>query len=748
MNKIEFVKVEFKNFLSYGNIWQSLHFHHGINIIQGIDVNTGRSNGSGKTSVLEPISFALFGQTIKTIKKADIPNRYNSTGCMVKLTLKIGDDQFVFHRGIKPNKFDVYKNDDKLAKLSSVKLFQSFIEEEILGIDFKTFKNLIHFSPNNTISIINAKKDQKRQFLESLFDLGIFSLLNKKSNEKLSNNKTSLLMMNKDIETNNTIIQSIRDDLRGFIIPNTKQYKIDLNLLKIKRDGLKEPKYDKADHQKCIATKEEHEKTKTALNDKLKIVNDDIIYTNAQLSNMDFSKIKEEHQKIKEKIDSFDVPKLESYKLVENDILITAQEKIKKSKNDIDVCIQEKSDVNADLTHQILEHERILKELNDISHSDRMTDKVECPNCKQKVDHKLISKWIIEKTKELNKLLKDKVYKINNNNLLLDGFNVKISELKKYQNENEQNLEDARNSLTNINNKMLEHDNLVKEWHNLPDIESLENKYNEDKVKIDKLIKDKKKLDWNIDMLDTEIELVQNSISTHEQINQEFILYTQKIDKLNIKIESLEKQIQEFDDIIKKQKVQYKNKKDEIDTLLNKNTINQKKIKGLQTVQDYLIYIKSSLGDDAIKQYAISSMIPYLNKRANYYLSESGIPYILKLDGWLDVTIIGLGAGEIPYGSLSGGEIKSIDMSIQLACNDLAELQSKSLLNISILDEILDTSLDDQGVMLLMGIISARQKLNNSCTYIITHRRELTDIEYDNIIDIVKEDGFSFIKEK
>ena len=69
-------------------------------------------------------------------------------------------------------------------------------------------------------------------------------------------------------------------------------------------------------------------------------------------------------------------------------------------------------------------------------------------------------------------------------------------------------------------------------------------------------------------------------------------------------------------------------------------------------------------------------------------------------------------------------------------------------MNISILDEILDTSLDDQGVVLLMNIISARQKLNNSCTYIITHRRELTDIENDNVIDIIKEDGFSTIKEK
>lgn len=747
MNKIEIVKVEFKNFLSYGNTWQTLHLHHGINIVQGIDVNTGRSNGSGKTSVLEPISFALFGQTIKSIKKSDIPNRYNTTGCMVKLTLKIGEDEFVFHRGIKPNKFDVYKNGDKLAKLSTVRLFQQFIEEEILGMSFNTFKNLIHFSPNNTISILNAKKEQKRRFLESLFDLGVFSELNKKSNEKLSANKTSILMMEKDIENNNVLIQTLTDDIEGSVTPDIKSYNMDLNTKKIKREGIERPEYDESMHtKKSLALSQEKDYLKSAQDD-LTEFNNQIISLTSSLPDTNFEEEREKQEEREKKIKAFNITHLFNHKVATETGILMIKEQIREARKDLDDLINQKTNISASLKQEKLEYERIDAEIKKLKNTDKMSNDVDCPLCKQKVNHDHVSKWYDDRIKELFGEADIIHHSSTNNELLSKGFDVKISEVKEKIQKFEKDLDNAQTIRTNTKDKIAEHDYLVKERDLSPDINKIEDKYNTDKAKIVRLEEDKKKEVWGIEMLETEIELLETSISVYEKQHQDVKSYEQKLTLLDNEIELLEKQIQEFEIIIKKQEDIILEKRDNITSLKKDNVLNLKKIKNLQILQDYLTYIKASLGDDNIKQYAISSMIPYLNKRANYYLSESGIPYILKIDGWLDVTIIGLGAGEIPYGSLSGGEVKSIDMSIQLACNDLAELQSKSLLNISILDEILDTSLDDQGVVLLMSVISARQKLNDSCTYIITHRRELTDIEYDNVIDIIKEDGFSTIKE-
>jgi len=186
MNKLIFNKIEFRNFLSFGNTWQTFEFHNGINLIQGHDTGTGKSNGSGKSSLVELLPFALFGQTIKDIKKDNIPNWYNQTKCETNLYFSINDDEYCFYRSIKPNKFTVKKNDEIIPQLSNVRDFQIKINDEVIGMDFKTFSNLVYFSPNNTISILNAKKEQKRKFLESLFDLGEYSEMLRLCNPKLN----------------------------------------------------------------------------------------------------------------------------------------------------------------------------------------------------------------------------------------------------------------------------------------------------------------------------------------------------------------------------------------------------------------------------------------------------------------------------------------------------------------------------------------------------------------------------------
>jgi DNA repair exonuclease SbcCD ATPase subunit len=116
------------------------------------------------------------------------------------------------------------------------------------------------------------------------------------------------------------------------------------------------------------------------------------------------------------------------------------------------------------------------------------------------------------------------------------------------------------------------------------------------------------------------------------------------------------------------------------------------------------------------------------------------------IDGWLNIDIKGFGVENVSYSSLSGGERKSIDMALQFACNDLASLQARSILNVRIYDEILDSSLDTQSLYPLLNIMRVKQQKMDSSIYVITHRNDITDLEFDNYINIEKTNGFSQIK--
>ena len=105
---IELEKIKWKNFISYGNKWSEVDLLPGINIVLGKDVDSNRSNGSGKSSYLETISFALYGKILKEVKKVDIVNWKNGKNCEVVLYFKRGNDNYIVERGIKPDIFNIY----------------------------------------------------------------------------------------------------------------------------------------------------------------------------------------------------------------------------------------------------------------------------------------------------------------------------------------------------------------------------------------------------------------------------------------------------------------------------------------------------------------------------------------------------------------------------------------------------------------------------------------------------------------
>ncbi len=748
MNSLHLIKVEFRNFLSYGEQWCTVDLDNGISIIQGADINTSRSNGSGKSSFLETIPFALYGKTIKDIKKSDIVNRYNVSGCEVKLTIGIDDDIFMFHRGIKPNIFKVYKNDDMIPQPSTTTLFQDEMEESIIGMDFKTFKNLIYYSPDNTISIIGAGKAEKRKFLESLFDLSVFSEMLKTTNNKLKTTGDIIDDLQNTVNSNTRMIDSHHNDINNTNLADIKKYKQSVNAIQMVLDALNDVEFD--------YSKELHSDVEKSL----KSLNGDLSDDTTSLAVLE-EKIKTLKETLSDtdKIDVIQSEKIEIDEQIVNlqdtlsesdEDFITQKKDIKKSiidnKNKLDDYKDNLRDKTTDIGVLTNTISNLKDKKKEYSNNNTLDGIDQCPQCKQDVDHGLLDDYFNDKINTLD-------IEIDKETLKLKGYQEDKKDINNCIDDIKGNIKTDKDKLISIigciddKNEIEDGIDILKtKLTNLPDIDQMK----KDHKKVDKDIKgvDKEISDikWKMEMTTTDIKNVEVDLQSHKDKKDIFDDHTTKVDKSTTDLQNAQDTLSEMTKVNKGIQDSLNKKKNEIKILTTENSDNTKTINLKNVLLDHLKYIKQSLQDDNIKQYAISSIVPYLNTRTNFYLSESGIPYVVDIDGWLNVTIKGLGVGEISYGSLSGGEAKSINMAVQFACADISENQSDMGMNFMLADEVIDSSLDDIGVALLMGVIRTRQKINDSDVFIITHRDELKDIDCDNTILVNKEDGFSSIE--
>jgi DNA repair protein SbcC/Rad50 len=203
--KLLFKSVKFKNFLSFGSKWQEIDFLNGINIITG-------KNGSGKSSCMETIPFALFGRTHKDIKKADLLNWKNRKALEVQLEFIKNDDTYRIIRSIKPDNFEVYRNDTLLEKLSHVKDYQAQLED-IIGTNFQVFCSLIHSNINSSMPIFSMSKPDKRKFIERIFGLSVYSDIVEKCNEKLQSVNNKLREMDMTVKNAYSIIEESKSHI-------------------------------------------------------------------------------------------------------------------------------------------------------------------------------------------------------------------------------------------------------------------------------------------------------------------------------------------------------------------------------------------------------------------------------------------------------------------------------------------------------------------------------------------------------
>ena len=751
MNNIFFEKVRFKNFLSFGNNWQEFVYNDGINLIQGFDEDTNKSNGAGKSSFIELIPFALYGKTFKNINKNDIVNWYNESGCEVNLYFSINNDKYAIVRGIKPNKFKIFKNDEELPRLSNVRDFQAKLEADILGFGFNTFKNLCYYSPNTTISIIEAKKEQKRKFLESLFDLSLYSGMMQETNNKLKDNNDKILLLQNDVTNTNTNISLLQKSISDRVIPDTIKYTSAITLLQKELADtellLDSICYDETAFSNIIDQKQ------------VLISEQNKILTNKAVKKAELQGLKTAVADAEKKIQSTIKEKGGVEKVISNLELSLSGQDIDDIDTKLDVSITSlneniklRENLFADITTletklQVLETKLTgqIDILNELNNTDRLKDKVDCPTCKQKVDHDTISSYIDTKSHQIQSVIDRYQDGIDKISCIIKEKKGEIVLYDKSIGELRPHVQLLKHDKKQYNDIVIEIENNKKILDTYLDITTLSEEIEANKAKITEYLDDFKQIlgyEDDITLKLTEIGVEYDDILKTKEKNDKLIT---KNNELTTLIVEKQQQLVDINDVINKIKVEHKKEEDRLVVLQTDLIKKLENISNTSNEIDHLEYLKLSLKDENIKQYAISSILPFLNKQTNYYLRASSFPYTVEIDGWLDVMIKGIGVQNVGYGSLSGGEKKAIDIAIQFAANDISMSQAKLNFNILLLDEILDTSLDTTSQLLVMDIVYKRQTTNNSSIYLISHKEEIKELSFDGNIGIKKHNGFSVI---
>lgn len=191
---IVFEHVRWKNFLSTGDIWTEIQLNRSANtLVIG-------ENGAGKSTVLDALCFVLFGKPFRKINKPQLVNSVNQKGMLVEVEFKIGKINYKITRGMKPNRFEIYVNDKMIDQTASTRDYQKYLEENILKLNFTSFTQIVILGSSTFVPFMQLPAQQRREIIEDLLDIKIFTAMNLLLKERLQSNKDELSELKYKIE--------------------------------------------------------------------------------------------------------------------------------------------------------------------------------------------------------------------------------------------------------------------------------------------------------------------------------------------------------------------------------------------------------------------------------------------------------------------------------------------------------------------------------------------------------------------
>ena len=190
---IVFKTLEWRNFLSTGNAANKIIFNKSPSTLV-----IGR-NGEGKSTLLDALTFSLFGKPFRNINKPQLINSINGKNCAVEITFDIGQNEYKVIRGMKPNVFEIWLNGSLINQDAAVKDYQNFLEQQILRLNYKTFTQVVILGSASFVPFMQLPPGQRREVIEDILDIGVFSTMNSILKERMNENKDQLVAIDNKI---------------------------------------------------------------------------------------------------------------------------------------------------------------------------------------------------------------------------------------------------------------------------------------------------------------------------------------------------------------------------------------------------------------------------------------------------------------------------------------------------------------------------------------------------------------------
>ena len=186
---ILFKTIKYKNLLSTGNQYTESDFtKNKTNLIVG-------TNGAGKSTVLDALCFSLFGKPFRRINKPQLINSVNEKDCKVEVEFSIGKSDWKVVRGIKPAIFEIWKNDAILDQSSAALDQQKWLEQNVLKMNYKSFTQIVILGSSNFVPFMQLSAAHRREVIEDLLDIKIFSSMNTLIKEKIRQSKEEIKIL-------------------------------------------------------------------------------------------------------------------------------------------------------------------------------------------------------------------------------------------------------------------------------------------------------------------------------------------------------------------------------------------------------------------------------------------------------------------------------------------------------------------------------------------------------------------------
>lgn len=568
---IYFKTIRWKNFLSTGNAFTEVQLNKAATtLIVG-------ENGAGKSTMLDALSFVLYNKPFRKINKPQLLNSINKKDLLVEIEFSIGPGLFKVIRGLKPAVFEVYQNGRLLNQDADSKDYQEVLEKQILKLNHKSFCQVVVLGSASFVPFMQLSAAHRREVIEDLLDIQIFSTMNSLLKTRVSSNQTALMQVEYDHELMSEKIkmqQAHIDEMQK----NTEE-----QIVKLKKD--------------LSEYTEQIEKEKTLSDEKEANIKSLLETIN------DKEMVSKKHEKLK-------------------DLERQLKDKIKKIQNE---------------TEFFSSHDN-------------------CPTCKQAIDDRFKCETLLEKENQ-NREVSEGIEKLQSEiKIIVD----RISEISQ-----------ITSQITDLNIEKITHNNSIQG-----------------------LIKQCKK--------------VAEEIMTLQKKSDDYAVNDDKM--------------KEYEDALEK----FAEQKNEL--LKDKDAL---QVAGLV------------LKDTGIKARIIKQYIPIINKLINKYLAALDFFVNFELDENFNETIKSRFRDEFSYASFSEGEKMRINLAILFTWRAVAKLRNSASTNLLIMDEVLDGSLDSNGTDEFLKILNNLTQDTN--TFIISHKTDQMYDKFTNVLKFEKHKNFSRI---